>query len=94
MDCKLIGETTTGTGETSPPPNFWVGDQQCIGPLNVLVGRSFSSLRRLKTYLRNSMSQQRLNHLAVLHVQYTGTDYTALTLMSLHESLLQSLRIV
>ena len=30
--------------------------------------RSFSSLRRLKTYLRSSMSQQRLNHLAVLHV--------------------------
>ena len=30
--------------------------------------RSFSSLRRLKTYLRNSMSQQRLNHLAVLRV--------------------------
>jgi len=30
--------------------------------------RSFSSLRRLKTYLRNSMGQQRLNRLAVLHV--------------------------
>ena len=30
--------------------------------------RSFSSLRRLRTYLSNSMSQQRLNHLAVLRV--------------------------
>ena len=30
--------------------------------------RSISSLRCLKTYLRNSMSQQRLNRLAVLRV--------------------------
>jgi len=36
--------------------------------------RSFSSLRRLKTYLRNSMSQQRLNHLAVLHVHRDRID--------------------
>lgn len=30
--------------------------------------RSFSVLRRLKTYLRSSMTQERLNHTAVLHV--------------------------
>jgi hypothetical protein len=30
--------------------------------------RSFSTLRRLKTYLRSTMTQERLNHLAVLHV--------------------------
>jgi len=30
--------------------------------------RSFSSLRCLKTHMRNSMSQQQLSHLAVLHV--------------------------
>ena len=30
----LIGATTMGTGETSPPPTFWLGDQQCIGPPN------------------------------------------------------------
>jgi len=35
---------------------------------NAEAERSFSSLSRLKTYLCNSMSQQRLNHLAVLHV--------------------------
>jgi len=63
-----IGATTTGTGETSPP-NFWVGGiSNVLDPFNFLVERSFSSLRRLKTYLRNSMSQQQLNHLAVLHV--------------------------
>jgi len=44
------------------------GTSNVLVPLNFLVERSFSSLRRLKTYLRNSMSQQRLNHLAVLHV--------------------------
>ena len=36
--------------------------------------RSFSGLRRLKTYLRNSMSHVRLNHLAVLHVHQAMTD--------------------
>ena len=38
--------------------------------------RSFSALRRLKTYLRlrNSMSAERLNHLSILHVHKTFTD--------------------
>jgi hypothetical protein len=36
--------------------------------------RSFSGLRRLKTYLRNSMTQARLNHLAILHVHQESTD--------------------
>ena len=31
--------------------------------------RSFSSLRRLKTYLRSSMGQERLSNLALLHVE-------------------------
>ena len=31
--------------------------------------RSFSSLRRLKTYLRNSMGQERLSSLALLHIE-------------------------
>ena len=30
--------------------------------------RSFSSLRRLKNYLRSTMTQKRLNHLLLLHV--------------------------
>lgn len=30
--------------------------------------RSFSALRRLKTYMRSSMRQSRMNHMAVLHV--------------------------
>ena len=31
--------------------------------------RSFSSLRRLKTWLRSSMTQRRLNDVAILHVR-------------------------
>ena len=36
--------------------------------------RSFSSLRRLKTYLRTTMSSQRLNHLMILHVHKDSTE--------------------
>ena len=31
--------------------------------------RTFSSLRRLKTYLRSTMSQEQLNHLSLLHIE-------------------------
>ena len=31
--------------------------------------RSFSSLRRLKTYLRNTCGQERLSSLAILHIE-------------------------
>ena len=34
----------------------------------------FSALRRLKTYLRSTMSDERLNYLMVLHVQKGKTD--------------------
>ena len=36
--------------------------------------RSFSALKRIKTYLRNSMTQQRLNHCMLLHVHLKETD--------------------
>lgn len=36
--------------------------------------RSFSALRRVKDYLRNTMSQERLNHLMILHVHKDTTD--------------------
>ena len=36
--------------------------------------RSFSAVRRIKTYLRSTMSQQRLNHLMLLHVHKSYTD--------------------
>ena len=36
--------------------------------------RTFSALRRLKTYLRTTMSQQRLNHTMLLYVHKDRTD--------------------
>ena len=36
--------------------------------------RNFSALRRIKTYLRNSMTQARLNHCMLLHVSRNKTD--------------------
>lgn len=41
---------------------------------NAVSERSFSALRRLKTYLRSSMSSERLNSLMKLHVYNTDTD--------------------
>ena len=36
--------------------------------------RSFSAMRRLKTYLHSTMGQSRLNHLMILHVHKELTD--------------------
>lgn len=41
---------------------------------NATSERSFSALRRVKSYLRSTMSQQRLNNLLILHVHKDITD--------------------
>ena len=41
---------------------------------NAISERSFSALRRVKTYLRSAMKQTRLNHLMILHVHKEKTD--------------------
>ena len=41
---------------------------------NAVSERSASALRRIKTYLRTTMHQDRLNHLMVLHVHKDKTD--------------------
>ena len=46
---------------------------------NAASKRSFSSLRRLKSYLRSTMTQTRLNNLMVLHVHSNLTDKLSLT---------------
>lgn len=45
---------------------------------NAVSERSFSALRRLKTYLRGTMKQSRLNHLLLLHVHKDLTDSLSL----------------
>ena len=37
--------------------------------------RSFSALRRIKTYLRSTMSQQRMNNLLLVHIHKSRTDH-------------------
>ena len=39
-----------------------------LGVSNATVERSFSTLKRLKTWLRNRMSEDRLSALALLHI--------------------------
>ena len=41
---------------------------------NAMSERSFSTLRRVKTYLRSTMRQDRLNYLMILHVHKERTD--------------------
>ena len=41
---------------------------------SVTAERSFSSLRRIKTYLRSSMTAKHLNNLFILYVHKTLTD--------------------
>ena len=41
---------------------------------NATSERSFSALRRIKSYLRSTMSQARLNHLMILHYHQEMTD--------------------
>ena len=41
---------------------------------NATSERSFSALRRVKTYLRSTMGQERLNSLMLLHVHNERTD--------------------
>ncbi|XP_064417257.1 zinc finger MYM-type protein 1-like [Latimeria chalumnae] len=41
---------------------------------NATAERSFSCLRRMKTYLRSSMTEKRLNHLLFLHIHKHLTD--------------------
>ena len=41
---------------------------------NASSERSFSALRRIKTYLRSTMGKERLNHLMTLHVHNDTID--------------------
>ena len=45
---------------------------------NAVSERSASALRRVKTYLRTTMGQSRLNHLMILHIHKESTDELSL----------------
>jgi hypothetical protein len=52
-------------------PNIWVSPSILLTmPVSFASGeRSFSELKLIKTYLRSSMSQERLNSLATLSIE-------------------------
>ena len=41
---------------------------------NVIIERSFSAMKRIKTYLRNTIIGNRLNHWMLLHVHWKKAD--------------------
>jgi len=41
----------------------------CTGVSNCSTERSFSCLKRIKTYLRSSTSEERLNYLAIMNIE-------------------------
>ena len=45
-----------------------------IGVSSATAERSFSSLRRIKTYLRSTMTQERLSNLALLYIEQDITN--------------------
>ncbi len=47
---------------------------QVLPATNATSERTFSAMRRVKSYLRATMTQERLNHLMVLHVHKSKTD--------------------
>lgn len=46
----------------------------CVPTSNTSAERSFSTLKRVKTYLRSSMSDNRLNSLAILNIESQLTN--------------------
>ena len=45
---------------------------------NAISERSFSAMKRVKTYLRPTTTDSKMNHLIVLHVQKERVDNTSL----------------
>jgi len=64
-----IGGEAGGRGHC-PPPNDGVGRHHALSPptLTATAERSFSAMRRLKTYLQSTMSTEHLNSVMTLHV--------------------------
>ena len=69
MDILRHIVTSIGSAEF---PNFYIALRTLLTiPVTVASGeRSFSKLNLIKTYLRSSMGQERLNNLAILSIEH------------------------
>ncbi len=58
-------------------PNFWTALRIALTlPVTVAQAeRSFSKLKLIKSYLRSTMSQQRLNGLAIISINHSIEDF-------------------
>ena len=45
--------------------------------------RSFSARRRIKTYLRNTMAEQRLSNIAILSIEHETTNFVEENMMDI-----------
>ena len=73
--CKTVQEVATRVSKLHPQTRALLSEAEklmelCLSlPISVASSeRTFSALRRLKTWLRSTMTQQRLTHLALMHV--------------------------
>ncbi|CAL9706252.1 unnamed protein product [Knipowitschia caucasica] len=78
---KSVGEVVDTLKEMSPEVRALFEEVEKLVRLLLVVPvasaeaeRSFSALKRLKTWLRSTMTQKRLNHVIVSHVHQTSLD--------------------
>ena len=58
-----------------PVRHFTLTKSSCTYPLSACAdARSFSSMKRIKTSLRNTMTDERLSSLAILHIHNFDED--------------------
>ena len=79
---KTVLSDVIGFFKTSTPAKQGLFSEVCVllrlllvmPPSNAVSERALSNLRRVKTYLRSTKNQDRLNHLMVLNIHQERTD--------------------
>lgn len=81
VDDLALSDIITNFRSMSVRERKWLQDAQSLLKVllvmpatNATTERSFSSLRRIKTYLRSTMKQKKLNGLMILHIHKESVD--------------------
>ena len=72
--CDVLNQDVPMSGEMFSEVKRLLKIFYTIPVTTATAERSFSALRRLKTFLRSTMSQERLNHTMLLYVHKGRTD--------------------